>query len=196
MFAKERRHAIFVNTNSEDIPGGVEISSTPTMSQIFRHRRIVWGGDPFTIINALQGREWVDKLYKYVQCLQEEQFLPSSLREKPWMTIYVDEAYNIAANGSRQTGLHILAMQGRRHGIIVVPMSQRVADVDKSIVHNCPRKIVFYVEEAERKYFETRLGVPIDDTTYAWIQQKYHRAERGPGDRAWTLHKPIGTASR
>lgn len=83
---------------------------------------------------------------------------------RPWsppLLLIVDEAQVFAPEGGADSPLTWIALRGRRWGVQGLFVSQRPAEVDKSVVTQCARHVVFQTA-FEGPYFQ-RYGLPADD---------------------------------
>ena len=75
--------------------------------------------------------------------------------------VFVDEAHEIAYQGSKNTPLHYLFKRGNRYGMTGISITQRPADLDKGIVTQASYHVIFDVNNFESQYFKIK-NIPIE----------------------------------
>lgn len=76
-------------------------------------------------------------------------------RRNQWCVVFVDEAHEVAPEGQRTSPLHRLIKRAKRHGIIVVVITQAPADLAKGVLKQCATHVVFRTGRYEATYFQT-----------------------------------------
>jgi len=74
----------------------------------------------------------------------------------------LDEAQRYAPQGSIDTGAHLLATGGRKHGIECYFVCQRVAELSKTIAAQCANWIIFEHSQIDTDYLRAR-GLQLSD---------------------------------
>lgn len=82
-------------------------------------------------------------------------------RKNQWCVVFVDEAHEAAPEGSRTSALHRLIKRAKRHGIIVVVITQAPADLAKGVLKQCRTHVVFRIGRYEATYFQT-YNLPVE----------------------------------
>lgn len=91
------------------------------------------------------------------------------------ITVIIDEVARVSPQGSIDTPCHLLATAGRRWGLECIFITQRVADVSKTIVTQCQNWIIFEHSNIDRQYLLQR-GLEIskkDSTILNSFKYKY-----------------------
>lgn len=76
-------------------------------------------------------------------------------RPNKWVILWVDEAQEVAPEGTRSSSLHRVIKRGRRHGITVGVITQAPADLAKGVLKQCQTHVIFRTGRYESTYFET-----------------------------------------
>lgn len=83
--------------------------------------------------------------------------------------VVLDEAQRYAPQGSIDTGAHLLATGGRKHGIECYFVCQRVAELSKTIAAQCAHWIIFEHSQIDSDYLRDR-GLQLSDAEIAGLQ--------------------------
>jgi len=75
--------------------------------------------------------------------------------------MFVDEAHEIAYQGSINTPLHWFFKNGKRHWTTAISMTQSPADLSKAIVRQAEYHVIFDVNDFESQYFKHK-NIPIE----------------------------------
>lgn len=76
-------------------------------------------------------------------------------RKNQWCVVFIDEAHEVAPEGQRTSPLHRLIKRAKRHGIVVVVITQAPADLAKGVLKQCSTHVVFRTGRYEATYFQT-----------------------------------------
>lgn len=114
------------------------------------------------IINSLKRGDKLDfipeprKLFMkgQINYLVNELFAVDYFRNKPFLFV-IDEAHIIAAQGDKNDYINMIPTRGRSLGFTGVFIAQRPALVDKTIVSQCTKHVIF-ATEYEGAYFRTK----------------------------------------
>jgi len=80
---------------------------------------------------------------------------------KRFFLMFVDEAHEIAYQGSINTPLHWFFKNGIRHWTRAISMTQSPADLSKAIVRQAEYHVIFDVNDFESQYFKHK-NIPIE----------------------------------
>jgi len=100
-------------------------------------------------------------------------------RSRPQRVAFIlDEAQRYAPQGSIDTGAHLLATGGRKHGIECYFVCQRVAELSKTIAAQCANWIIFEHSQIDTDYLLDR-GLRLSDRDLEGLRTtKYSHASK------------------
>lgn len=186
LFVQSQRCNVFVNTQGEDVPGHEVEGRPPTLQELVQHRKVVWNDDnPARMVDELP--RFVDRLFAF-----GKQVAPSPVNRKaPWCNVHVDEAWRYEKDNAPagKDPLTRLALQGYRHGVVLVVILQRPQLASKSAVRPCRQVILYNVPVDDRTYIEGMLGEPLSPDDVAWLQQPWHFIVHTA--RGYERHSPV-----
>jgi len=93
------------------------------------------------------------------------------------LTIFIDEAQRYAPQGSIDTGAHLLATGGRKHGISCIFITQRVAELSKTIATQCRTWVIFEHSQIDTDYLRGR-GLSLTDEELKLLSKKYSHIKK------------------
>lgn len=107
---------------------------------------------------------------------------------KMWLTLYVDEATDYSGKTQPDETINLLFRRGRRHGLIMVALTQRPAITSHTVLTQSRMKVFFVTELMERPYLEKYFGDAFDEY-WDWLEKDFHYVEEKKG--VWIKQKPI-----
>ena len=110
------------------------------------------------------------------------------IKIKKWITFYVDEVTDYSSKNQPDAAINMLYRRGRRHGIIMVALTQRPALTSHTILTQSTLHIYFIVEDMERPYFKKYFGDAFD-TLWSNMEKKHHFVCKSEGH--YYKHKPL-----
>lgn len=145
-------HSIFFNTQKEDIVGHQIKKWDRKLLKDFKKINFIpdWRNN----IAEIQLMDIIQDLRKITERLGDTS-------RKTRFVVFVDEAHEIAYQGSINTSLHFLFKRGHRYGITGVSITQSPADLSKAIVRQSDYHVIFDVNDFESEYFKTK-KIPIE----------------------------------
>lgn len=157
--ANRARSCLFFDT--EDAAAGAGRPPGPVI-------RAGWEDGAVDLVRCLRGKAPMPAVVQYVPRDSEKvaraelAVLVNALiaRPGPEVLLAVDEAYYYAAEGLADGPLHLVARRGRKYGLALLAVTQRPADVSKTLVTQCSRHILFKTS-CEGPWF-SRYGLPAE----------------------------------
>lgn len=176
LHANTVRKSIFLNAQDEISVKGLRVEGSewePALLGKTDHLNVVPDDDP-AAYEALveQIRKDLFQMGKAIQTGRG--------RKNQWCAIFIDEAHEIAPEGTRTSSLHRLIKRARRHGIIVCVITQAPADLAKGVLKQCSTHVVFRIGRYESTYFQT-YNLPVEPGQLEGHQFVIADAERVQG---------------
>ena len=159
MLARKDQRAQIVKTYIESLNSRLFAETTINMEELLNENR------PIIIdLSSISERTWqrfymelfLEKFYQYIK----GKGLASSLRA----VVVIDEAHLIASKSTKkQTIVANMAAELRKYGVALILVTQRLDDMDKTVLANIGTKIALrQVEPRVAKYVAETLAVSID----------------------------------
>ena len=183
LYVNSRGIRIFYNTQLEKMPGEM----VNDYSEILN---VANEGKPKIVIvppvdkedNEEQLEKTVDLLFRISSKVKHGQ------RNEHWVTLFVDEAHLFSPKHSRDDALQKVARMGVGHGIYLVTISQRPANISHDVLTQAGETYVFKLTEWERPYMDKYF--PNYDEYEEWLKKPYHFIRIDP-DGEVTKMRPI-----